>query len=78
MKKNTSIQIELWTECNNLCSFCYLGKHNRFTPDNIKIHVLNETIKKLSDESIYEVYDTVAFIGRWVFSRTIKKSYCKK
>ena len=58
-----SRQVELWTECNNLCSFCYLGQHNRHTPDNIKIKVLEETLKLISDLTLYEKYDTLAFIG---------------
>ena len=67
MKKNTSLQVELWTACNNLCTFCYLGNHNRHTPDNIKNRVLIETLKMISNEEIYTSYDTLAYIGGELF-----------
>ena len=39
-----SIMFELWTECNNLCKFCYLGANNRSTPDKQKIRNLKKVI----------------------------------
>ena len=29
-----SLQFEAWQECGSNCDFCYLGKGNRYTPDD--------------------------------------------
>lgn len=61
MKKQ--LQFELWRECNSKCKFCYLGRANNITPDEIKIRNLDNVMNIMSDLSIYEEYDTIAFIG---------------
>lgn len=60
-----SMMFELWTECNNLCKFCYLGDANRNTPDADKL----ENIEKVSNliaehfKVDHEQYKAVGFIG---------------
>ncbi len=67
---NKSYQIELWQECNSLCDFCYLGKHNRNMPDELKIKVLKDTLQKL--QNFNTDYDTIAFIGGEFFQGQLK------
>lgn len=43
---NKSIQFELWHECNNLCTMCFLGSENRTTSKETKIKSLKAAIKK--------------------------------
>lgn len=57
------LQFELWQECNSKCTFCYLGRNNCGTPDEVKLTNMNNAIKMLSDEKTFEEYDTIAFIG---------------
>lgn len=40
----TSIQFELWHECNNFCKMCFLGLENRVTPKETKIKSLKNAI----------------------------------
>lgn len=61
MKKQ--LQFQLWQECNSRCKFCYLGKENIKTPDKIKLLSLQKTIEKIHDLSLYQEYDTIAFLG---------------
>jgi len=60
-----SMMFELWTECNNLCKFCYLGQTNRKTPDDLKIHNLKEVseIIKKHFETETEQYKAIGLIG---------------
>lgn len=60
--KLTSLQFELWEDCNTLCKFCYLGK-NRNTDANVKIESLKATYEKICDNSIYEHYNVLSYIG---------------
>lgn len=57
------LQFELWSECNSNCTFCYLGKEKRHTPIELKVKNLDTTLQMISDESIYERYDTLAYLG---------------
>lgn len=61
MKKQ--MQFELWQECNSLCEYCYLGTSNRCTSNEAKIKSLKNTLEVISDLSIYEEYDTLAYLG---------------
>ena len=36
------IQFELWQECNSQCKFCYLGKDNRYTPNELKLSAMQK------------------------------------
>lgn len=57
------LQFELWQECNSRCTYCYLGKGNRNTPDEYKLRSLKNTLEKISDLSIYDEYDTLSYLG---------------
>ena len=57
------MQFELWQECNSKCKFCYLGKENCHTPDELKLQSLQNAIDKISDLSIYSEYDTLSYLG---------------
>lgn len=57
------LQFELWTECNSLCKFCYLGQENRYTPNNLKISACKKALEKISDLSLYPEYNTLAYLG---------------
>lgn len=59
----SQLQFELWEECNSGCKFCYLGKANECTLDKVKLDNLQKTIDKLSDNSIYNDIDCLAYIG---------------
>ena len=68
-----SIQFELWQECNNHCTFCYLkDENNRYTPDTTKIVSLLNVLKTLNDETIMKNYQCVAFIGGEFFQGQLK------
>lgn len=60
-----SMMFELWTECNNLCKFCYLGQENRRTTDEDKIHNLKKVsqIIKKHFETEEEQYKAIGLIG---------------
>ena len=57
------LQFELWQECNSKCKFCYLGKENCYTPNEIKLQSLQNALDKISDLSIYKEYDTLSYLG---------------
>lgn len=79
MKQNKKIlQFELWQECNNNCKFCYLWRENKHTPDELKLSALQKTIDKISDLTIYEEYDTLAFIGGEFFQGQLRKNSAVK
>ena len=60
-----SMMFELWTECNNLCKFCFLGQTNRKTPDEDKIHNLKRVSQIINDhfEKETEQYKAIGLIG---------------
>lgn len=60
---NKQLQFEIWEACNNKCTFCYLGKENRCTPDELKLSALKKVRNKIADKSLYPEYNTLAFIG---------------
>jgi hypothetical protein len=60
---NKTIQFELWEECNNHCTFCYLGSDNLHTPDDIKLNSLKNAYDKISDLSNYPEYNTISYLG---------------
>ena len=61
MKKQ--MQFELWDECNSKCTFCHLCNKNNITPNETKLNMIQDTLDKISDLSIYDEYDTIGFIG---------------
>ena len=58
-----SLQFEIWQECNSRCKYCYLGKDNRCTPKEVKLQSLKDIYEKICDNSIYEEYDNLSYIG---------------
>lgn len=63
MEQRCQYQFELWEECNSKCKFCYLGKANNITPKETKLHNLDSTITKISDLSLYQHVNGLAYIG---------------
>ena len=62
---NKQLQLEIWHECNNQCSFCYLGKANLHTPNEVKLKSLEHALEIISDLSLYteKGYNTIGYIG---------------
>ena len=52
MKKQ--MQFELWDECNSKCTFCHLCNKNNITPNKTKLKMIQDTLDKISDLSIYD------------------------
>lgn len=61
--KNTAIQFELWEECNQHCKFCYLGEHNLYTHKSIKIKNLKNVLNIISDDKLWNSYNTISYLG---------------
>lgn len=66
-----SFQWELWQCCNNLCSFCYLGKENRHTDTDRQLESLRELLAAL-DNLDFNVYNNVSLIGGEFFQGQLK------
>ena len=47
---NRSLQFEVWQECNNHCTFCYLCEENKHTDKQLKIESMKNIIETISDE----------------------------
>ena len=60
--KRKSFQWELWSVCNNLCEFCYLGKDNRHTDKERQLTSLNDLIKALNVID-FNKYNNISLIG---------------
>jgi MoaA/NifB/PqqE/SkfB family radical SAM enzyme len=71
------LQFELWQECNSKCKFCYLGKDNNFTPDELKLSAMNKALEKISDMSLYPEFDTLAYLGGEFFQGQMKNTEVK-
>lgn len=63
MKKQ--LQLEIWHECNNRCSFCYLQNTNLYVSNELKMRSLENALNTISDLTLYteKDYDTIGFIG---------------
>lgn len=72
-----TLQFELWQECNNHCTFCYLNDGNRFTPDEIKIKSLHNVIEKVSDKSVLKNFNCIGLIGGEFFQGQLKNPEVK-
>ena len=57
-----SFQWELWSMCNNLCTYCYLGKENRHTDKERQMTSLNDLHRSI-DELDTRIYNNVSIIG---------------
>ena len=58
-----SLQFDLWQECNNGCSFCFLCDENKKTENDIKVQNLKKVFDIISDESNYQTYQAIGFLG---------------
>ena len=67
-----SIQFELWSECNNICEFCFLGTLNRKTPDVLKLSVLEQVLGKIREPDLFNEYDNISLIGGEFFQGQLK------
>ena len=76
--KKTSIQFEIWEECNNQCKFCFLGSGNRYSSDDVKLNSLTRVMNKISDESLYDTYNIVSYIGGDFFQGQLKNEQVHK
>lgn len=72
LEETKTLQFELWQECNNGCDFCYLGKENRKTPDELKLASLERVYKIISDSSNYPEYNCISYIGGEFFQGQLK------
>ena len=57
-----SFQWELWAMCNNLCTYCYLGKTNRGTNKERQLKSLEDCYKAICELDTYE-YNNISLIG---------------
>lgn len=57
------LQFELWQECNSQCKFCYLGKDNLYTPNEIKLNSLHNAYDMISKNDTFNNYDTLSYLG---------------
>ncbi len=57
-----SFQWELWQSCNNVCTFCYIGKDNRHTDKERQLESLNDLKKNLATLD-FDQYNNVSLIG---------------
>lgn len=64
LAEKKSLQFELWQECGpTYCTYCYIGKNNRCTPNALKLDALNKALNFLNDEEKMIPYNTLSFIG---------------
>lgn len=69
----TSLQFELWEECNNRCKFCYLQENNRKTDPDIKVKSLEKTIAEISNLNNYKKYNVLSYIGGEFFQGQLNR-----
>ena len=67
-----AIQFELWPDCNNHCTFCYLNGTQRTTSLEQKRANILDAQKVLSDYSLYNIYNAVGLIGGEFFQDQLK------
>lgn len=65
------IQFELWQDCNSRCDFCYLNWYSVDRSKEYKLKRISEVLNVLSDDSLYDSYDTVSLIGGEFFQGQI-------
>ena len=57
-----SFQWELWQSCNNVCSFCYIGRDNRHTDKERQLESLRDLRKNL-EVLDFDLYNNISLIG---------------
>ena len=76
-KGRKSYQWELWSACNNLCSFCYLGHKNRGVDVPGQIKSLESLLRAL-DELDFNIYNNVSLIGGEFFQGQLSDARVRK
>ena len=76
--KRSECQFELWMECNQKCVFCYNGKVNGKTPDDVKLRQLDKVISIISEDDFYNKYNKLAFIGGEFFQGQLSSQPVKE
>ena len=72
-----SFQWELWQCCNNLCSFCYIGKDGRHTDKERQLKSLSDL--KLALNSLdFNEYNNISLIGGEFFQGQLSDPDVKK
>lgn len=72
-----TFQWELWKCCNNLCSFCYLGKEARHTGKKRQLKSLSDLKFALSNLD-FDKYNSISLIGGEFFQGQLKDADVKK
>lgn len=57
------IQFELWQDCNSNCDFCYLNWFSVDKSKKYKLSQIQKVLTVLSNDALYDEYDTVSLIG---------------
>lgn len=72
------IQFELWEECNNKCTFCYMGKDNIYTPDNVKLNSLKNAYDVINNPDTFKEFNIVAYLGGEFFQGQLSNKEVKE
>ena len=68
-----TFQWELWQSCNNMCSFCCLGKGNRHVSKERQLKSLSD-LKQALECLDYSQFDTLSLIGGEFFQGQLSNS----
>lgn len=66
-----AIQFELWPDCNNGCTYCYLKGTQRVTTHLFKVNSILKTQDVLNDLEIYNTYNAIGLIGGEFFDKQL-------
>lgn len=75
MKKQ---QFELWTQCNNNCSYCYLGDKKFRNDKQEKLANMQFAIDWMNNFDHYKEYDNASFIGGEFFQGQLNDADVRK
>ena len=75
---NKQFQYELWRECNNNCTWCYLGSEKFKTEDSLKIRNINHFIENVDRLMFNEEFNNVSLIGGEFFQGQMKNLEVKE
>ena len=67
MSQNKVVQFEIWSECNNVCPFCYLRKQMKVLTSLQKIARIQTIIDYVSNDENMKQHDGVGIIGGEIF-----------
>lgn len=77
MSSNRVVQFEIWSECNNVCPFCYLRRQMKVISDIEKVNRIQTIIDFVSDPYKMATHDGVAIIGGELFQGQLRDSCVK-